>query len=257
MKKKSAKSERKALMAGLMKERFCNLRHREGVLTLWDCEKGSPMNSGPEGERWAVQWRPPGRGKTRHVHARTQRLALSIFRGLGRGDPDQWGMFDDPKKPELPETEKQDGAQTAAEVAGGAEGVNSIALLRSMPLTVALKTAFTVDEIVTVLKDMLGATRPIYGSADGAQQVVGYEPDWQTRREGAKLLLSYREGLPLKRTEEVRKNVVSSEDVERRIATSPAYRDALRQYLEHAESQDRRRLKTVMENRAIQDDPHK
>lgn len=252
------KSEIPSVQAGLSKERNCRHAKYPGLLRLWHCRDGSPMGSGPDGEPWAVEWHPGGKGESRHVHFRNQREALACFRGLGKGQPDRWGMFEFPEK--KPRKKKQDVAQKetppppgGGEVAPPAETPkNELAIYRGMPLTPAFKEAFTTDEIIAKIKQMMDAERPIYATVDGTQSVVGHEPDWQTQREALKALLNYREGLPVKRVEEIRTNVVSAADIERKIVTSPAYCDALQKLIDHAREQQKRRLKTVMTARVVE-----
>jgi hypothetical protein len=236
MKKKSGKSTPR--WVGMIRERRCEYPKRKGTLLLWDCERGAPMPIGENGERWAVQWQPGGKGEPKHVHLPNQRTALACFRTLAAGkERDQWGLF------ELPESKPE---QTVGQITESPSPGGGVVQAPPKGLTAALLTGFSDDEIVTALKSMMAAERPIYGSADGTQAVVGFEPDWQTRREGLKLVLQYREGLPLKRVAEIRRHESSAEEVRQRIATLPGYRAAFREFIEHCDQEQKRKLENIM-----------
>lgn len=235
MKKKSKKS----IHAGLRKERRCHYPERAGTLYLWDCHVGAPMKPGPEGQRWAVEWRPGGRGKPLYVHLPNQRTAMTCFRTLAKADGvDRWGLF----VLQEPEQAKQNGSQTESPPQGGGGG---LVIARDTPLTRALVASFDTLEVIALLREQLAATRPIYASSDGNQEVVGYEPDWPTRREALKTMLNYREGLPVKRVEETTVHKTSAEDFVS-MMDRPAFRAAAKALIADAENRQKKRLENII-----------
>jgi len=239
MKKKSEK--RAPVFAGLRLERNCRYPEREGKIRVWCCPEGAPMKVSPKGERWAVEWVPGGKGKPLFVYLPNFRTARACFRSLAAGkQPDRWGLF---------EVQVDQSGQTVCQTdpqPPGGEGDARPAIARNAPLTPTLVTEFTSPEIVAVLRDMLQASRPIYASSDGSQQVVGYEPDWNTRREALKMLLHYRDGLPLKRVEEVRHETVSHDQMLQSLMKSPASRNAFRSWIDWCDEQQRKSLANIM-----------
>jgi hypothetical protein len=237
MKKKSKKVE---AHLGMVREAICRYKKRAGHLRMWDCQKGSPMGLGPASERWAVEWLPGGRGKPLYVHLRNQRTALACIRALSAGKPDQWGLFElleSKRELDVPQNEK------IPDPGGGEVAVPSIA--RDTPLTPALMEAFDTPRVIALLEEMLDAKRPIYATIDGDQQVVGYEPDWPTKREGLKLLLGYRDGTPVKRSEEVKRHEMSPEEAMSLLASNPKTRGAMANLCAYYESRDSKRLENL------------
>lgn len=225
MTKKSKKQPPPPVLLGLVKERRCNYPKREGTLRWWNCLKGSPMGLGENGDKWAVEWHPGGRGKHLYVHLPTRDISRACFTGLARGDEDRWGLF------ELLEPQKGGDVSefsAASSAGGGGTAVGPVA--RDTPLTSALALAFPVERVIALLNELVTANRPIYATIDGDQQVVGYEPDWATRRDGVKVMLSYRDGTPVKRSEEVKRHEMSAEDGMSLIKTDRKLRAKLTKY---------------------------
>jgi hypothetical protein len=237
------KSEKLPAFGGLRQERLCRYPKREGRIRWWCCREGAPMGLGPKGEAWALEWIPGGKGKPLFVHFRSRDESSRAFRSLSAGkERDRWGLFEiqtaEPEKSE-------NGSETDPQPPGG-EGDARPAIARNAPLTPTLVQEFTSPEIVAVLRDMLQASRPIYASSEGSQQVVGYEPDWNTRREALKMLLHYRDGLPLKRVEEVRHETVSHDQMLQSLMKSPASRNAFRSWIDWCDEQQRKSLANIM-----------
>jgi hypothetical protein len=234
------KSEKVPLHLGLVMERRCNYPQRAGHLRLWDCAKGAPMGMGEANERWAVEWLPGGRGKPLYVHLRNQKTGLACIRGLAAGRADQWGLFE-----LLEPNEGRDGSQTAISPQGGGGEVSVPPISRDTPLTAALMVAFDTPRVIALLEEMLGATRPIYATVDGDQQVVGYEPDWATKRDALKLLLGYRDGTPVKRSEEIKRVDKSPDEVIMELASNPKTRGAMANLCAFYDSTDHKRLENL------------
>jgi hypothetical protein len=229
------KSEKKHL--GLVREAICRFRGKAGHLRMWDCKLGAPMGMGEANERWAVEWVPGGRGEGCHVHLRTIRIAQACLRGIAAGKADQWGLF------ELPENkEGRDVPKTEVSDQGGGGGGELAVVTPGMPLTRALMLAFDAPYVIEKLKEMLDATRPVYASEDGSQKVVDHEPDWATRRDAMKLLLSYRDGMPIKRTEEIKSSAMTGDAVMARMMHDRKSRAAFAKYLKYLDAQDDARL---------------
>lgn len=241
MKKKSEKIGH----VGLRKKRECRYPGRAGELRIWDCSAGAPMPIGEHGERWAVEWVPATRKKGRacFIYVDTVRTAEACFRSLAVGKTDHWGLFEVVAPPDEGAELKPNGKQNDA---GTPPGGGPLVLAADTPLTTALKGNFLTPQIVKLFEAQLEANRPIYATVDGNQEVVAYEPDWATRREALKLLLHYREGLPVKRVEEITRHETSNEEVLSRIATKPGYREAMRDYILFCDDQDQKRLANVM-----------
>lgn len=245
MKKKSEKMP----LLGLVKERTCLYPKREGTLRWWDASKGAPMGLGPEGERWAVEWHPGGRGKPLYVHLRTRDIASRCFRDLAKGETDRWGLF------EILEKEKSgDVSQIVSPPDGGGGGTALGPIARGTPISAALVERFDADRIVGLFEDLLSATRPIYASIEGDQQVVGYEPDWATRRDGIKTMLAYRDGLPVKKIEEIRRSETSPEEGLAHLASNPKARARLQEYCNWLDERDEKRMATVVAGREVKGD---
>jgi hypothetical protein len=96
-------------------------------------------------------------------------------------------------------------------------------------LTHALRQEISDAEIQRHFRELCEATR---------MTAEGPLPDWPNRAKGLQLLLSYREGLPLPRSEEPIIPKVNSSEVIDRIKTRPAYRQAFRDYLDFLDRED-------------------
>ena len=211
---------------------------------LWDCKIGAPMKMGPEGERYAVEWRPGGRGKPLFVHLATKKTAQICLRTIAKGEADRWGLFEI----QVPETTEMspNGSPEEKSVEGGG-GVPALPVItRDMPLAQALKIVYDTPSTVALIGELLQASKPIYSSIDGDQQVVGYEPDWPTRKEGVKIMLGYRDGLPVKKVEEIVHHETTPDEFIERLSRK-GYRDAMQQLIDHHNKQDEMRLAHVME----------
>lgn len=245
MKKKSEKIP----LLGLVKERACQYPKREGTLRWWDATKGCPMGHGPDGERWAVEWHPGGRGKPLYVHLKTRDVSARCFRDLAKGEVDRWGLF------EILEPAKSgDVSETVNPPDGGGGEIVKAPIARGTPLTAALIERFDAPRIVELFEDLLGATRPIYASIEGDQQVVGYEPDWATRRDALKTMLSYRDGLPVKKIEEIRRSEGSTEEGLAHLASNPKSRAKLQEYCAWLDERDSKRMATVVAGREVKEE---
>ena len=65
----------------------------------------------------------------------------------------------------------------------------------------------------------------------------GLEPDWPKRLQGLRLLLAYREGLPIPRKEIPKAQPTSSESVKNLLISNPASRQAFRDYIDWIDQQ--------------------
>ena len=65
----------------------------------------------------------------------------------------------------------------------------------------------------------------------------GLEPDWPKRLQGLRLLLAYREGLPIPRKEIPKAQPTSSESVKDLLINNPRSRQAFRDYIDWIEQQ--------------------
>jgi hypothetical protein len=205
---------------------------REGKFYLWDVFE-SGIDAGPEEERWCVEWHPGGRKKSKMVYLPTFKVARRCYQSLRAGEPDQWGLFDT--------ISGQAGRPVGKKEVATTSGGNPPAA-PPMSLTAALHEKYTPDKIIGYIDLLLNAKKPIYGSENGTQKVVAWEPDVVAVSNGLKLLLSYKEGTPVKRTEDIKRHEASAADIINSIQTKPGYRHALMGLIKSVEERQSRRL---------------
>lgn len=224
-------------LPGLRKQRRISRPDQTGTLFLWDCAQGAPMEVGADGERWAIEHRPGGkRAKRRHLHFPNFRIARFALAALAGDGEDEWGFFSGHGK--------QDGGQTQ-DSPGEGGGPASLALSTDVGFMRLLRDEFPESTIISYLRDLCEAEKGVYSY--GVE--TAKEPDWATREKGLKLLLAYREGLPVQRKEEVSRRESSDAEVMEKVAMKPGYRRAWMNYCAAIERQEADRLDDLRKTR--------
>lgn len=217
---------------GYRRSRVC--KARRGEIIIWDTSQGAPMSMSKAGLRWCVQHVPAGRGKKTQMYCRTLATAETMLRSLVEGE-DMWGFWEDPPaSSKTKNTKKTVGKEkhNVSETGEPPEGGAPPAPVTLQGLTMALRDGFPEAEITKMFSALLEATKPIYANNQGNVTVAANEPDWAIRKDALKLMLSYREGTPVQRKEEVRRIETNETEFMRRIAKNPNYRHALRRFIE-------------------------
>jgi hypothetical protein len=232
MAKKSKRQKAQVGQCGLRAVNVCNYPDHVGDLYLWDLSAADQWGPGPDGERWVVEWHPGGRRKGRHIYLPSLKIAKACFAQLRRGGEDLWGLFVDFSSPVKPDVSSGQLATTPGGAPPATPG----------NLTAALIEQYTPEVIIGHIDKLLTARKPIYGSENGTQKVVAWEPDVVAVSNGLKILLSYRDGTPVKRTEEIKRHEASAADIISSIETKPGYRHALMGLIQAVEERQSKRL---------------
>lgn len=104
----------------------------------------------------------------------------------------------------------------------------------------------TVSEADQMLEPLEAACVAMCNTPDGL------EPDWPTRLNGLRLLLAYREGLPLRRKEVIKAPIPTAEEVKGRLENRPNYRRALRNYIDWLDAKDAKAARTQSEEESAE-----
>jgi hypothetical protein len=103
---------------------------------------------------------------------------------------------------------------------------------REQPIESLLADAAARQEAIDTLMACLKAERTYY---DLYSKSMVTEPDYSTRCAAAKTLLAYDVGEPVKRQQIIVTNVESMDDVQKKLAASPAMREEFRRMIVEAE----------------------
>lgn len=210
---------------------------RGGILIWWDCEAGAPMGLGPDGERWCIEHRPTGNKKSTYMHVRTTREMRPTFSALARGSKDEWGFWRDGGSFSAG-SNARNVSQSADSTEGGGDAQLGPHHAPPVDIAALLKAEFPDEKVVEYLRGMCEAEKPIYMNEGGEVRVVGSAPDWQTRSKGIPLLLAYREGKPVERTESIQKRIVTDEEVANKLQSNASYRKGMESYIAMLNAKD-------------------
>lgn len=217
---------------GVYKQRRVSRKGQTGTLVLWDTHKEclDGIEAGPNRERWCLVHHVAGRGDAaedggetpRQMHFPNQRTALAALKTLAAtNEPDEWRFF----APGRQQSVLEASPANTPDLTGGQLARHGV--VASPSLARLLQEKFPEEYLANKLADLLEAEQTIY--VEGI--AVGKEPAHKIQLDTLKLMLAYRDGLPVQRKEEIKATVRTDEDVMNRLAKKPAYRDVMLEFI--------------------------
>jgi len=163
---------------------------------------------------------------------KTYDTAMLMLKKLRTGE-DLWNFWSEGNGAELKPSHQPGGALMRGDESSQQGSLGNLSAM--------LRTAFDEKCVQQYLTDLLTASKPVYSTGNGEQKVIGETPDWATRKDALKLLLAYRDGMPLKRKEEVVSHQSSDAQVIANLANKPGYRHAMRNFIDSMDDRSRQR----------------
>lgn len=156
-------------------------------------------------ERWCLTHLPSGNSRC----FGSRRKAMEVIRTLAVGVDNAWDILPFGENDKITTVELMEEAGVVTRIAQP-EGPSNA------QISAILTAAFPDAKVVELIEELIAAKKP-----DGT-------PDWPTREKGVRLMLSYRNGMPLKMEMIVHRNeALDDAAILERIGTDPIYRQAM------------------------------